>query len=177
MAYQRFHAERAIAIPAATEFNVNANNPSISRTLSSSNGAVVVVDSGGIISEVTFPNRVNWFATVPTVTITGASGTLATFNTPTLDSENNLVVTVNAGGSGYTGPYTITFTGGTYINSAKAQPFLVYVGGQTGLQYIDGVTSGGDNIRVTSPALGEVIPIMFTSLTSSTTATSLYALW
>ena len=177
MAYQKLQPERAYVIPGGVNFDLTKDNPfvGIKQTLAKTTDFTFTV-SGGTIDTITL-RTVSYtqdYSNVPTVTVSGGSGTGATASA-SFDSNGKLVITSGATGSGYLAGdnIVITLSGYTVLPHARLQPFTVYTGSCTSLG--SAYSGAGDSMGTVPCAANQMLPIQFSALTPATN--SVIALW
>jgi hypothetical protein len=118
--------------------------------------SAAVHDTAGVIDSVTLysANLGSGYITAPTITVSDGVGANARLEA-VLDNLGAITsVTIIDGGSGYTGPYTVTVTGGTF---PAAQPCILYIGFTAAATEITVTTDNGDIVKFNNPAVGQIL--------------------
>lgn len=124
--------------------------------IAASGASASVHDTAGVIDTVTLDSANLGFGylTAPDITVSDGVGVGAILEA-VLDNNGSVTsVTIVDGGSGYTGPYTVTVTGGTF---PTAQPCILFIGFTAAATEITVTTDGGDIIKFNNPAVGRIL--------------------
>ena len=176
MAYQKFNNGRMAAIVTSNTVGNNIPPPGVLNTAADGTGTNTVTVSGGVITAVVLDTTKvgSGYATPPKVTIAGTAGSGALL-TAVLNASGAIgSITVDNGGSSYSGTYTITISGGTFN---YAQPCLLYNITSGDIKF---ETSGGDIISLLAVPAFTLLPINVVRVyTAGTTVTAgnIYGIW
>ncbi len=151
MAYQKTAPSRASYVtPSDTIDIIRAGSKQ------ASGAGASVTEAGGEIADVVLDaNNLGYgYITAPAVTVTDGTGVDATLEAVLDEFGQVASITVLTPGTGYTGPFTVAVSGGTFD---KAQSCVLYLGAGGAGKTIKVTTEGGDIIKFVAPEAGTVL--------------------
>lgn len=151
MAYQKLATSRAKYIVPD-----DSNDITPPEVYAATGTSATVHDTAGVIDSVALDSAQlgKGYLTAPTITVSDGVGVGAILEA-VLDVFGSVSsVTIVDGGSGYTGPYTVTVSGGTF---PVAQPCVLFIGFTAAATEITVTTDGGDIVKFNNPAVGRIL--------------------